>query len=382
MNQSTITDKINVPYLDGGTERLWIIFDDRSLFQFAVKLYMKEVKSMTSSHDKPFLTWEQQLKKIEEKYGVYVDGSIDNAVSMLASLSYYDLINGNKHLISTLRPLKLSSLCEYTLHDRTFRGELVTLISMIETTFKNILAHIMAKYFGVEHTEYLDESKYKRSSDSNERKIFIDTLTKLYGMCSPNQEQYKVDQPLRDYIFDNTHTHIPPWILLKNASFSDATTLFKNLKTQHKIEIINYYSPSFSCTPANQNDEVFSFTQCLNICRKYRNLAAHNLNFIQYNKITLNEYSRRKLENIILSKRQIGKPHKSVLSAIGAAYLLLRPPLNQFLISLLEQFCSAPGLELLLRLYGLNDYNIDRFNNRIKEQDNVYENLIPQDNNV
>lgn len=84
---------------------------------------------MALKYDKPFLTYEEQLKKLKEDYNLSVtDGNIE--LELLSTLSYYDLINGYKDCFMENNKF---------IEDRTLID--IFIFNIIDKKFQNILLH-------------------------------------------------------------------------------------------------------------------------------------------------------------------------------------------------------------------------------------------------
>lgn len=238
-------------------------------------------------YDKPFKTFDELAEYLESAHGLTVKGGDAERKYIAYSLRvipYYDLINGYKECFMDgerfLEGVRFSDLQTFYSFDRGFQNVLFPFSIMVEDYFKNILAYIMARDFGVTVDDYLARRNYvsDKSGISYEwlenriRSVFQKKTDEGYVV----KKLSKIDEPTRHYV--DKHNHIPPWILLKNVTFSNSINLFELMKSEQKREIAGMMISAN--LPDDQKIQILIYS--LTLIRKCRNRIAHNLKFISF----------------------------------------------------------------------------------------------------
>ncbi|MGP1487920.1 MAG: Abi family protein [Peptoanaerobacter stomatis] len=264
-----------------------------------------------NKYDMPFLTYEQQVDRLINKYNLIISDT-DFAKKILNSISYYDLINGYKDIFMKdekyLPTISIEYLYVFHIFNRNMQNILFKYSLYVENTYKNNLAYVLGSNWGVDIKDYLNLNNYAKPYSSSENKKRVDLITKLQNM----QNDSKIDNPTKHYM--NTHNHIPPWILFKNVSWGDTIDLFKFLEKRNKQEVIHLIM-KYKSDPKFKAELV---SKSLTISRKYRNKIAHNLKFVTYKcpeylSIKIVPYSLRK---IIKNTTKIDGPFSMIISLI------------------------------------------------------------------
>lgn len=247
---------------------------------------------MSIKYDKPFLTYEEQLKKLKEDYNLSVnDGEIE--LELLSTLSYYELINGYKDCFMEnnkfIEDRSLIDVFIFNIIDKKFQNILLHYSIYVENIFKTKLAYYIAKNKGIHYLEYLDENKYHSPTPDRKTKLstVIGNFTKVHFESK--------DTPT--IFYRKKHNHIPPWILFKNITFNNAIDLYSFLKRDEKLEIISEYS-LISNQNITDDERLELFKNMLIITRKFRNKIAHNYKVIGVNleKVSLNTSVLKKID--------------------------------------------------------------------------------------
>lgn len=235
-------------------------------------------KNIKSSFDRPFMTYDQQIHKLKNDYGL----SIPNhqfAIKALSSLSYYDLVNGYKECFmpngTYINGLTIEYLYTFLHFDRGIQNILFKYSVYVETIFKTKMAYTLAKNFGEDINLYLDPNNFISLIKSNRKNKFNATLTNIHNTYKKGSF---IEHPTKHYI--NTKNHIPPWILLKNVCFNDAIDLYSFLKEKEKNEICNEMIINTNFNNLDAKKELLKSS--ITIIRKFRNKIAHNLKFVSY----------------------------------------------------------------------------------------------------
>lgn len=229
--------------------------------------------------DKPFLTFDEQIKKLVDDYDLIIKDK-EYAREALTSISYYDLINGNKSICMKnekfINKVSIENLVSTYMFNKNIQGVLFKYATISENSFKTALSYTMSSSFGEHENDYLKIENYRRDRDSKHRKRLEFLINNLELKCKECS-----DTPTSHY--RKTKNHIPPWILLKNISFSDSENLFYFLKKNEKELLFDLFK-NINLESLNYDDKNKVFNTGIRHIRKLRNKIAHNLNFIDYNR--------------------------------------------------------------------------------------------------
>ncbi|MDU2621240.1 MAG: Abi family protein [Dialister sp.] len=265
---------------------------------------------MPNLPDKPFKTFPELVSHLQDNHNLFIIDPIW-AENALRFIPYYDLINGYKDIFMVndkfQPPVNFEYLYLFHAFDRQIQNILFAFSNLIEDYFKNNLAYVLSRNFGVFEDDYLSKTNYVSSKGrityAQVYKQIIAVYTDKLGNKKPIT---KIDEPTAHYVY--THNHIPPWILLKNTSFSNAINLFILLKPKQKEELVDMLIPSH--LTIDQKIQLLQYT--LTLVRKCRNTIAHNLKFISFDckkySGSLNHKSIKKfIPNDLLSWKDIRK---------------------------------------------------------------------------
>lgn len=225
--------------------------------------------------DKPFLNYEDQLKRLETVYNLKISNNSKVDTSFLKTISYYDLVNGYKDCFmfeeKFIENTTLVDLFIFNIIDKKFQNNLFFYSIYVENIFKNKMAYLIGNSRGVEEKDYLDIKKYHASNPKRYKKLLdtIDEIKAIYQECK--------DDPTKFY--REKHNHIPPWILFKNVKFTTIIDLFSFLTKDEKLSIISEYN-YFSTDKISDDEKIEMFKNMITIIRKFRNKIAHNYKVI------------------------------------------------------------------------------------------------------
>lgn len=304
-------------------------FNAAGAFGFTKKIFNWGLKM-----DKPFLTFDQQIKKLKNDYELIINDE-NFAKEALASLSYYDLINGYKFMyMDSNNKYKEGISIEklYTTHifNKNIQGVLLKYSTYVENSFKTLLSHVVARHFSEHQDDYLRIENYVRHRDIKQRLRLEKLLKHMFNTC-----KHCDDTPTKHYI--KTKNHIPPWILFRNVSFSNTTNLFSFLKNREKEVLFNNLH-LFNNNLLTYQDKVNISLDSLNLVRKFRNMIAHNLNFLTYRKSNLNKKANKLFINTLASNFELNKTRTDVWAMVISIVIWLN---NKYLVqNFLAEFQS------------------------------------------
>ena len=225
-------------------------------------------------YDKPFLTYDDQIKYLQEEHKLQIPDT-NFAKTALKSITYYDLINGYKDCFMVndeyIDGITLDFIYNFHFLDKSIQTVLFKYSTIIENSYKGKLAYVLSSSFGEHQDDYLDPNNFYKSHNKNLKFSYIQN--KCYEIIA----RQDAPQPTKHYL-DN-HNHVPAWILFKNVTFSNSINLFLLLKPKEQSAVIDLMLPN---APINYNEKVEFLIAALNIIRQYRNTIAHNLKFITF----------------------------------------------------------------------------------------------------
>ena len=133
-------------------------------------------------YDKPSKEYDEQIEHLKNIHLLHID-NISFAKQALRTFSYYDLINGYKDLFMVDDVFKDGVSFEYLYVFNNFNINIQNILfkySVIaENIFKNNLAYVLSKNFGIDCLNYLNHKNYANPKGSDNRKILTDTLRKM-----------------------------------------------------------------------------------------------------------------------------------------------------------------------------------------------------------
>lgn len=283
--------------------------------------------------DKPFLTFEEQIEKLKNEYNLIIE-DYDFAKESLSSLSYYDLINGYQSIYMSNNKYKdgttIEQLVAIHIFNKNIQGVLLKYCTYVENSFKTLLSYVVAECFSEHQDGYLKIENYQRKRYKEQRDKLKNLLAKLDEICKTC-----IDTPTKHYRINKNH--IPPWILFRNISFSDATDLFQFLKRKEKEYIFKLLN-ILNTNMLEFQDKVNIMLDSLKVVRKYRNKIAHNLDFLTYRDVSLNKKANLLFANTLVNEKEIGKTRNDVWAMILSIVILIN---NKYLIhNFLAEFNS------------------------------------------
>lgn len=249
-----------------------------------------------TTYDKPFKTYDEQIELLHSR-NLIIDNR-DFAIHALDTISYYDLVNRyQKHFLpdgqNFIEGTTLEQLYSLSMFDRSIQAFILKYSMFIENIFKTKLAYTLSRDFGVDMSVYLAKSKYKESYQNPNNVLTFDAVQ---IECLKTRDDDKIASNPTLYYREH-HNHIPPWILLKNLSFSNSINLFKLLKNAQRDDVVNALLPNEPDRILPLNDKANFIICALEAIRVFRNAAAHNLDFT-----ALRTDEKRKIPPTILAK--------------------------------------------------------------------------------
>lgn len=224
-------------------------------------------------NDKNFTTFEEQVQILKDRNLKF--NSEETALNALKRYGYYNIINGYKdpyvELYDSEERYKDGPTFEqiYSMYslDRHIRDELMSAMLEVEDTLRTAVAHTIAESFTANQTCYLNHSNYKLGK-KRESGYQLDDILKKFNKIAKDEVQ-----PMKHY--RETYGNVPPWILLKGASFGNLVNFVKLLKGEQKNRVISLMYDFPVSLVASIPDIRDLFMDTLFVCLDYRNRAAH-----------------------------------------------------------------------------------------------------------
>lgn len=301
-------------------------------------------------YDKPFKTYEEQIELLRTRNLNISDSEF--AMHALDTISYYDLINRYQRYFMPngeyfIESTTIEQLYSLSMFDRSIQAFILKYSMFIENIFKTKLAYTLSRDFGVDMSVYLAKSKYKEFYQSPNNVLTFDAV-QLECLKTRNDNKIASNPTL---YYREHHNHIPPWILLKNLSFSNSINLFKLLKNTQRDDVVNALLPDETSRTIPLNDKTNFIICALEAIRVFRNAAAHNLDFTalrtdETRKIPSSTLSKCLLGNFLIKKenKKIGKNEKIYLKGVYGVMLSMMVLLKtdylkkQFIVDFLSVF--------------------------------------------
>lgn len=244
--------------------------------------------------DKPFIEYPFQLARLDRR-GLTINQSLSggDAIS-LRQHGYYQIINGygtpfeHRDKRGEKRYNEGTSFADiYTQYflDKELGKLLFSKFLDFEEHFKVAIGYSVSRHFGV--------NNYRCNDNDNhfpEVKSYLDISFYPGAIAKPTNELHSISlhctkNPTKWYR-DNMN-HIPPWILLMNATEWQTNSYYLQLPSILKNEILSEMMPPSITnhlygSSQEKNDIALFFYSGLELVRGFRNHIAHNIRMYDY----------------------------------------------------------------------------------------------------
>ena len=240
--------------------------------------------------EKDFTTFEEQIDILKDRGLIFINE--EAALISLRRFGYYNIINGYKDIFISSdngkEKYKDGTTFEqvYSLFqaDKRIRSHLIEAMLEVEELLRNAVAHTIAEEFGASEDQYLNKTNYRTGSSRKgvfQRDQILDKFNKII-----NDDDFA---PINHY--KSKYGNVPPWILLKKASFGNLVNFTKLLKGPQKNRVISimYDIPISLVESSDAIKNLFMDT--LFLCLDYRNAAAHGRRIYNLNTKALIRYT-------------------------------------------------------------------------------------------
>ena len=224
--------------------------------------------------DKNFTTFERQVEILKQRNMIF--GSEETAIRYLIRYGYYNIVNGYKDPFVYIENGKeyykngttFEHLFDLYYLDRNIRSVIMNSMLEVEDNLRTALGHTLAESFTADQTKYLNRTNFRLGNwRAKDNEYQLDGLMRKFNnILSDNS------QPFKHYRED--YHNIPPWVLLKGASFGNIVNFIKLQKGPQKDRIISLiYGIPATLVRDQEIRELFMDT--IFMCHDYRNCAAH-----------------------------------------------------------------------------------------------------------
>lgn len=219
---------------------------------------------------KPFLTYEQQIEKLQDEKGLIINDK-EYAKAMLKQNSYFALITGYKHLFkdkttgkyrSGVKFEDIVSLYEF---DEGLRELFLKYLCQIERHIRSLLSYYFSEKYGESQNEYLDVTHYRYTGALKQKVNKL--VAKLSDTINTTDSQYEY---IKHYVSRNHN--VPLWVLLNTVTFGTLSKMYMFLTQDLQQKI----SANFDGINESQLEKILS------ILSKFRNVCAHNERLFSY----------------------------------------------------------------------------------------------------
>ena len=219
---------------------------------------------------KPFLTYEQQIEKLQDEKGLIINDK-EYAKAMLKQNSYFALITGYKHLFkdkttgkyrSGVKFEDIVSLYEF---DEGLRELFLKYLCQIERHIRSLLSYYFSEKYGESQNEYLDVTHYRYTGALKQKVNKL--VAKLSDTINTTDSQYEY---IKHYVSRNHN--VPLWVLLTTVTFGTLSKMYMFLTQDLQQKI----SANFDGINESQLEKILS------ILSKFRNVCAHNERLFSY----------------------------------------------------------------------------------------------------
>lgn len=234
---------------------------------------------------KPYKTIDEQVEILKERGLIFI--SEEHAKVELLRYGYYEIINGYKDAFLINNSSNKDRFIEGTTFeqilalfqfDKDLQHSIFKATVEMERIVKTAIAYVIGEKYGASQDKYLTRENFKNGRLNYYR----------------GNKEYEIDQIIRkfNYIIQDDvepfkhyreeHGNVPPWILLKGATFGNIRKFYSLQKADVKDKIISiiYDIPESMVSGNNELKDLFSDT--LALCHMFRNRSAHNGRIYNY----------------------------------------------------------------------------------------------------
>lgn len=212
--------------------------------------------------DKLFMTYDEQVKKLNDKLLVIDDR--DKLISLLKKHSYFTLINGYKKPFKNKdnnykKNTRIDDIYALYRFDDCIRQIFLKSILKVELHIKSLISYSFCDNYGEDQSEYCNPNNYRHTDPA--LLVPISKLINLFVYRIRHSEKFA-------YIHHQMteHGNIPLWAMIKTLAFGNVSKMYSFLKSDIQSEV----SKEFPIIRENELETI------LDVLTRYRNVCAHN----------------------------------------------------------------------------------------------------------
>ena len=223
--------------------------------------------------DKPYTTYDEQLKILTDKHLVIKDK--EEVVKLLKKCSYFGLVTGYKHPFKDKEGFykihtTINDIYALYSYDMELRELFLKYILIVENHIKSLISYCFCDSFGEEESAYLNANNY----DYNQSKQ--DEINYLIGKLKKEMNNYDSHPYLQH---QKNHGNIPLWVLVKVLTLGVISNMYRLLKPQTQTMVCKEFKY------ISEED----LAQMIEMLSKFRNVSAHNERLYDYKYIRIKD---------------------------------------------------------------------------------------------
>ena len=298
---------------------------------------------------KPYLNYEQQIKKLKIEKGLIVDDE-SYAKRMMENIGYFALIGGYKtpFINPMTRKYEGNTTFEDIIalyrFDEKLRNITFEYIIKIEQKIRQVLSNSFCANFGEDQSFYLDKSNYNCINKNSADVIKLISILSYHANINKDQS-YLVHQR-------NVYHNVPLWVTAKVLTFGQLSKMYLLLQHREQSDISKSYN--------NVSERELSVY--LKVLTLFRNVCAHNERLYSY-RLKQKDFPDKPLHkkmNLPMKGNKYLKGKNDYFGLIIAfRYLLLKEDFTEFkkdLKRLIESYTTKSkrlGKAELLEIMGM-----------------------------
>ncbi|MCR4652151.1 MAG: Abi family protein [Eubacterium sp.] len=220
---------------------------------------------------KPYLTYEQQIRKLTSDKGLVIDDRI-YAERMLVDIGYFSLIGGYKNLFINPMTRKyvggttFEDIVDLYRFDEKLRQLTFRYLITVEQKIRQLISDSFCSYYGENQAEYLSPSNYSRDP---KKAADLSKLIQLldYHANRNNEKNYLCYQR-------RVNGNVPLWVTTKILTFGQLSKFYGLLQHRQQSTISKFYE---NVTEKNLGQYLRCLTLFRNVCAHNERLFSHNL---------------------------------------------------------------------------------------------------------
>ncbi len=276
--------------------------------------------------EKVFLSYEQQLKKLQEDKKLNIPDR-HYAHEMLRRYSYYSLISGYKEQFKNPDTTNyredvcfedIVALYEF---DENLRGLFLKYLQKIERQMKSYISYYFCEKYGERQEAYLTSSNYNYS---NKNKRDVDRLIKILNRYTEgNTDYHYINHASEKY------GNVPLWVLINALTFGNIS----------KFYALSQYDIQAKMAKNYEGINESQIAKVLIVLTAFRNVCAHGERLYCY-------HTKQAIPNLVLHKKlNLPKPGQEYLCGkhdLFAVVLSMRYLLpNDWFLMFKEEFIKV-----------------------------------------